>query len=479
MSIFARFAGVSSASFVLLIGLSAYFLYQLFTFYTSITYIVEIDGRLLDGEKKTAGLVLAQVQYEKKYLILKDRQMYEEYRKTAAETSGAINELIAIADTDAGRTIAQQIRESYDTYSAVAEEEIARVRGNRPYRSEEFRTRKDALESDLFAKLELLKEHARQDSFKRIGVLRDAVYEARNVTWGIASFSFLMLLILSFLVAKSITQPIDSLIRKSRSIAQGNLDVERSVTSPPEIAELDEAFYRMALKLRQIDAMKSDFFTTMSHELRTPLTSINEGAQLLLEDSDVVSPDVRRRLATIISEQSERLVGLVNSLLDLSRMEAGMMPYHFRIGAAGPLIEQVMKEHEPLAASRGIELSWSVDPALKPVRLDEERILQVVRNLVGNAFRFTPRNGKISIHARMAAHELLVSVIDTGAGIAEEDLSSIFEKYRQSAPAAKRGSGTGLGLAIVKNIILAHGGNVWAESTLGHGSTFTFSLPCS
>lgn len=478
MTIFVRFAGISLVSFALFVGLSSFFLYQLFAFYTTITYIVEIDGRLLEGEKKVTSLFLSQLQYEKKYLILKDRQIHEQFRGNVRETSDAIDALAALAATPASKVFTKQIRASFDRYSSLVEEEFLAREKNRPYRISKSGEIKNALERDIFEKLELLEDHARQDSFSRITLLKDAVYEARNITLIIASFAFVTLIILSFYTAKSITNPIDTLIQKSRSIALGNLDIQRSVKSPPEIAELDDACYRMTQKLKQLEAMKSDFFMTMSHELRTPLTSINEGAKLLLEGEDVIAPDVRKRLATIISDQSERLIGLVSSLLDYSKMEAGMMPYHFRAADIGPLLEAVVEEYEPLAASRSIELTCDVMTTREQVKIDEERILQALRNLIGNSFRFTPDHGKILVTARVLDHELQVSVADTGCGIPEEDLLTIFDKYRQSGNAG-RGKGTGLGLAIVKNIVTAHGGTIWVESTLGQGSTFTFSLPCS
>ncbi len=165
---------------------------------------------------------------------------------------------------------------------------------------------------------------------------------------------------------------------------------------------------------------------------------------------------------------------MVNSLLDLSKMEAGMMAYTFTNVSIVPLIDQVMTELVPLVEAKRIVLEREVAPDFPLLTIDEDRILQVLRNLVGNAVKFTPEDGRISVEARKTGAGVEVSVRDTGPGIAEERLVTIFDKFGGS----DRKSGTGLGLAIVKHIIDVHGGRVWAESTPDHGSRFVFRLSC-
>lgn len=478
MTIFSRFASVSLVTFLLFVGLSSFFLYQLFSFYTTITYVIEVDNRLLEKEKKLGDRVLAYLQNEKKYLALKDAQLYAEYQAAGKDALIALDDLIALADSDEKKTILQQIRVSFSSYSALAEEETRLIAQNRRYPADEFSLKKSVHERDLFTRLDELQQLTRQDTFLRINNLRDAMSAARTVTSLVAAVAFLLIITLSFLLARSITGPINSLMQKSREIAHGKLAQQVTVTSPPEIAELDAAFFRMAEQLRKVDAMKSDFFATMSHELRTPLTSINEAARLLTGDPEAVPPNARKRLLVIMAEQSHRLIGMVSALLDLSKMESGMMQYHFRTLDISQIVTGVVKEHEPLAAARGISLRHESLSGHCLLKADDERIRQVMRNLIANALRFTPRGGSIAIHARRENNELLVSVSDSGTGIPAEDLATIFHKYRQSSQPGSRRNGTGLGLAIVKNIISAHGGRVWAESTPGAGSTFTFALPC-
>jgi two-component system sensor histidine kinase GlrK len=211
----------------------------------------------------------------------------------------------------------------------------------------------------------------------------------------------------------------------------------------------------------------------ISHELRTPITTIKEGTSLLLEGTCGSTTEKQGKLLTIIAAESNRLISLVNSILDLSKMDAGMMEYHFERRSIEPLIEQAINEVTPYAEAKRIQLKNSVYTDHSLCRIDSERILDVLRNLVGNAVKFTPEKGQISITANLLNGRLEVSVHDSGPGIPKEKLSAIFEKYVSS----DQKKGTGLGLAIVKHIVTAHGGKVWAESDPGEGSRFIFVLP--
>jgi two-component system sensor histidine kinase GlrK len=218
----------------------------------------------------------------------------------------------------------------------------------------------------------------------------------------------------------------------------------------------------------------------MSHELRTPLTSIKEGTGLLLDGVGGETTDKQRKLLTILAEESNRLIGVVNSLLDLSKLEAGMLNYQFETVNLDPLIRRAVAEIAPLVEAKQITVETAIEGPLPPARLDPERMLQVLRNLLGNAVKFTPKGGQVTVAATPVDGKLQVSVQDSGPGIPAESLTAIFEKFHQGnhkGPHTR--PGTGLGLAIAKNIITSHGGEIWAESQLGQGSKFFFVLPCS
>jgi two-component system sensor histidine kinase GlrK len=159
-------------------------------------------------------------------------------------------------------------------------------------------------------------------------------------------------------------------------------------------------------------------------------------------------------------------------------MEAGMMSFHLQPQPIAPLIDQTIKELGPLVDSKKIILEIMVKEGLPIVKIDSERILQALRNIIGNAVKFTPEGGRVKVSARYADHGVEISIADTGPGIPKENLITIFEKFQQAVTDRKLPTqGTGLGLAIAKQIITHHGGKIWAESQLGHGSTFIFFLP--
>jgi two-component system, NtrC family, sensor histidine kinase GlrK len=211
----------------------------------------------------------------------------------------------------------------------------------------------------------------------------------------------------------------------------------------------------------------------ISHELRTPLTTIKEGSSLLLDRVAGPVTEKQEKLLGILAAETRRLIELVNSILDLSKMEAGMMSYTLEEGSVGPLIEQAVTEMAPLMETRRIRLETLISDELPLSRIDTERILQVLRNLIGNAIKFTPEGGRITVYARGSDTGVEVTVEDTGVGIPKEHLATIFERFQT----ADRKKGTGLGLAIVKHIITAHGGKVWVENRPGGGAIFAFVLP--
>ena len=194
----------------------------------------------------------------------------------------------------------------------------------------------------------------------------------------------------------------------------------------------------------------------------------------------------QRRVLGIIEEECERLINSVNKILNLSRMDAGMMDYHMERCNLSPLIEMSALKIRPIAERKGINLEVDLDGSLPPVNIDGERICQVLDNLLGNALKFTPEGGRVMVSASFKDGKMSgrfrnkgkgligVSVSDTGCGIPRESIVEIFDKFKKLHG---EGQGTGLGLYIARCIVNAHGGDIWVESEPGKGSAFSFTLP--
>ncbi|HID90153.1 MAG TPA: HAMP domain-containing protein [Anaerolineales bacterium] len=232
-----------------------------------------------------------------------------------------------------------------------------------------------------------------------------------------------------------------------------------------------------AKRLRELDRSKRRFLANMSHELRTPLTNIIGFTRLLLKGIDGPLTEQQRQDLEIIYHNSQHLLGLINDLLDLSQIEAGLMELQFREVDLAELIRSVMATTSALVRGKKVTLREEIAPDLPLVRADPARIRQVLLRLMANAAKYTDQ-GRITVRAWASNGQVLVSVSDTGVGIPPEDLERIFERFEQGG--TENGhltNGAGLGLSLSKEFVEMHGGRIWVESRVGKGSTFTFSLP--
>jgi signal transduction histidine kinase len=224
-----------------------------------------------------------------------------------------------------------------------------------------------------------------------------------------------------------------------------------------------------------IVATRDDFLATVSHDLRSLLGGLSLSAQLLLDKAPAgAAGDLTRRCASTSQRLLARMSRLVNDLLDMTSIEAGKVALLIEESDTADILRDTLEAFEPLAAARGVSLSAEAELPPCVGRFDSGRILEVLANLVSNALKFTASGGRVSIRVAREGNELRFAVKDTGIGIPEEALHSVFDKFKQIA---KDRRGLGLGLYISKGIVEAHGGRMWVESQLGVGSTFRFAIP--
>ena len=248
--------------------------------------------------------------------------------------------------------------------------------------------------------------------------------------------------------------------------------------SNQEVFEINERLVQANSRLSELDRMKDAFLSMITHELRTPLTVISGVAEML--EAEVYGHLTGEQAERVrqITEQAARLRQLVGDLLDLSKMEAGMMRLRREPLDPRSLTEAAVSQMATVAEQAGIELLNRVGYDLPEVNCDGQRVEQVLTNLISNAIKFTPRGGHVTASAEARPAEVRFCVADTGCGIAAEARGRIFDKFIQAHPhQGDRTQGTGLGLSIVKHIVELHGGQVAVESEVGAGSRFYFSLP--
>jgi signal transduction histidine kinase len=282
--------------------------------------------------------------------------------------------------------------------------------------------------------------------------------------------------VIGLVVSRRITAPLTSMTQAAQAMAHGDLGQRVRVDSTDEVGRLAEAFNTMAASVARAEQLRRDLVADVAHELRTPIAVLR--ADLEAVQDGVYQPTVERIGA--LREEVDLLARLVADLQELSLAEAGQLTLERQPTDLKQLCEQVVAAMEPQAAARGVGLVVAQPAASAISVVDADRIRQVLRNLVGNALRHTPAGGSVTLDCQINRRLATLTVCDTGAGIAADDLPYIFDRfYRGERSRSRASGGAGLGLAIVKQLVEAHSGQVRVESNPGHGATFYVSLPIS
>lgn len=245
-----------------------------------------------------------------------------------------------------------------------------------------------------------------------------------------------------------------------------------------EMAALHRELARQKAHLERLNRLKDDFLGMAAHDMRTPLNVLTMGAAVLEEDADeALTPEVRMFVRTVRAS-AMRMLRLVNQLVDVAAIETGRLRLDLQSCDIVELARDVVETHKVIAAPKRIQLELIADAGTCPVLADPDRLHQAVSNLVGNAIKFTPEEGRVQVEVGCGATEITISVRDTGVGIAPENMPHLFTPFAIRHTRGTAGEpGTGLGLAISKRIVEAHAGRIWAESEPGQGTTFHIALP--
>ncbi|MBI1794628.1 MAG: HAMP domain-containing histidine kinase [Chloroflexi bacterium] len=304
---------------------------------------------------------------------------------------------------------------------------------------------------------------------------RDSFNEALTYA---ALAAMLVAAALSLFFSRSVVAPVRAMSLATQRIADGRYDERVQVKGADELAQLAMRFNQMAEKLNQVESMRRRLIGDVSHELRTPLTAIKGSMEGLM---DGVLPATNETYQQIHAE-ADRINRLVDDLQELSRVEARAYQLDIRPLDISSCVKTVTKRLAPQAESKRITLDVELAPDLPRILADEDRAVQVLTNLVGNALQYTPEGGVVTVSAMRAKDNLQISIRDTGIGIPPEHLDHIFDRfYRVDASRSRSrqaGGGSGIGLTIARALVEAHGGHIWVESEgEGQGSAFAFTLP--
>jgi two-component system, NtrC family, sensor histidine kinase GlrK len=444
-----------------------------------ISTIDTVDGATIRLAERLMENLFSQIAFGEKYLLSGDKDYLNRFETLSADIHQRMGELEKLTGPDKSSGV-YKIEELYNRYVSLFIEEAERVKHQLSYSPEAYKGRKEIIADDLVNQFNQIIQIFKFSMDAKVNASAQILDEVYDFTLIMAGAIILLGSLVSIYNTRSINGPITILKNKTREISEGNFDVTTVVTSPPEIAELDHDFTRMCERLKELEEMKINFVSHVSHELRTPLTVIKEASSMLLEDIFRKHHGKQNELFSIIHEECDRMIQAVNRILDLSRMEAKMMPFDLTEWDVRELIHKYVSKMSPLMERKNIHLDVRLSDTLPTAALDPHQIEQVMDNLLGNALKYTPDHGVISVRGSVLKNDpkyVKISVSDNGAGIAGKDLQKIFDKFHRIDNGRGTVRGTGLGLAIVKHIIDSHGGKIWAESMEGKGSTFYFTLP--
>ncbi len=279
---------------------------------------------------------------------------------------------------------------------------------------------------------------------------------------------------LAYLLGRGLSNPIRELSRAAARFRAGDLDARARALSRDELGRLTEDFNEMADRIQAMIEGRRQLLASVSHELRTPVTSVAGFVEALREG--IVPEAERGRYLDIIASDVERLNRLIDDLFQLARLETGELAFDYQALDLVEILRVEADRYDPRFRERGIDFRLRVGDEL-PVTADPDRVGQVLDNLLGNALKFTPDGGEVTVTARRVGGEAEVRVCDSGPGIPEKDLERIFDRFYKASNQRGGERGAGLGLAIAREIISRHGGRIWAERGPGGGTCIDFTLP--
>jgi two-component system, NtrC family, sensor histidine kinase GlrK len=438
----------------------------------------EIASEALPALRLTSGVrdtLQTMARLEARFVVLRDRRYADLWRESAAHARADLARLADLVHSGPEASHLAGARMAFDRYhAAVLEAQKVLTTEPKPavVTVDESPTR--PLGEQVQAELEALQ----QATHARVQRAQAEVARLERRTWNGVIVALATALVLALLttavIALRITRSLRRLSVATASVAAGSFREPIPAGGRDEVGVLARSFNAMVDRLQKHDELKEEFFATLSHELRSPITSVREAAHLLADGVPGPLTAKQGRLVDIIRRSTERLLRLVNQILDVSRLRAGLLPLEFVPLDLDWLVARAVDELRPQADEARVTLVRERVGTRFTVLGDEDRLVQVVVNLLANAVRFTPVGGRVTVRLVDAGSECELQVEDTGVGIPAAEMPHIFESYRQAHPGK---GGTGLGLAIVRGLVHAHGGRVTAESQEGKGSRFSVLLP--
>lgn len=432
-----------------------------------------------------------------KYWVTRDTGYFDKFSQLAEEYSAELSRLDALPLSQMEREEFTRLTSAWSNLGDPIER-LKRVAGGLGWLGQSALT---TLQEDLDSVMIYTQSVGEASQAVMASQLESSASKARaaeRLSW-ISAFGVLLFsIMISALIARSISEPLKRLTVGTNEVAAGQFDYRLDTTGDNEFAQVARDFNTMTERLGELDQMKRDFVSKVSHDLKTPLSSMQETINLMLDEVSGPLTDQQRRLLVLHQNSAERLSSMLAKLLDLSRLEAGIEP-DINMVAAAQLIDRAISQVEVAAEERGLEIVTSLPDQSVLLECDADRMLQLIDNLLENAIKFSPRGGtiRISLHTlhtrppeitqdrwnairtpEAPVRALLLTVSDNGPGIPNDQKERIFSRFYQAeAGRSVKSRGVGLGLTICQEIVSTHGGVIWVSDNVDGGSVFNVLLP--
>ena len=479
LSIFWRIVLTSLVIIVVMAGVNLYALFQLRQLTALSANMTTHHYPAIESAKRLLTALYAQLNSEKKYLAVRDATFLQHFDEEVDEFHRGLQMLETRELTPQGIQLLEDTKHLQQERLTMFHTELKNGLSSPATPSPDYEGRRDALMDRMSATLQQFIDLHETGIGVGVSRSRESSAQAEAVTEQLVLLALVFGIALGGFASYTVLRPLRQLQNHIKQIGQGNFRTSLNIQAPSELRDLVDAVNGMGAKLQELDDIKGEFLAHVSHELRTPMASIQEGTHLLLDEIPGPLSQEQRTTLRIMADSSRRLITLISTILDLSKMDAGMMEYRIVPTDLKRVTDISVKKVRLLADAKHVQLLVEAPAQRVWAKADALRIEQVLDNLLSNALKFSSEGGivKLLMKPDPKAGVLEVSVADGGPGIQAEDLPYIFERFYQGRTKAKHATpGSGLGLALAKKVVEAHGGRIWVESEAKKGTTVRFIL---
>ncbi len=479
LSIFWRLVLTYLVIIVVMAGVNLYALFQIRELAALSTEMTSHHYPEIEAAKRLLSSFYDQVQSQKKYVAVHAATFLQHFDQETKEFQHALGQLHDREASLQGQQLLKEVERLQQQHIALFHAQLSQPASDPMNAEETYEVQRGAITDRMTTTLNsYIGLHQARISVS-VTESRSSSVQAEAVTQQLVLVALLFGLGLAAVASYNILRPLRRLQAHIKEIGQGHFHASLQVKAPSELRELADTVNWMGKQLQQLDDIKSEFLAHVSHELRTPMASIQEGTHLLLDEIPGPLTQDQRTTLRIMADSSRRLMQLISTILDLSKMEAGMLEYRFTPTDLKKVAEVSVNKIRLLADAKHVQLIIEAPQERHWVKADSSRIEQVLDNLLSNGLKFSPEAAivKLVMTPRLEDGFMFVSVTDSGPGIPASEIPHIFDRFYQGRTKAKRASmGSGLGLALAKRVVEAHGGRIWVESEVGKGTTVRLFL---